>query len=52
MLQRENERLRTLRKKDLLNTSDDKIIMSTSHSPLLLKNFNDIQPNFPTEDSI
>ncbi|CAF3788133.1 unnamed protein product, partial [Rotaria sordida] len=51
VLQRENERLRVLRKKDLLNNSDDKLGISKSHSPLLPTNSNDIQSNSPIEDS-
>ncbi|CAM4772210.1 unnamed protein product [Rotaria magnacalcarata] len=50
VLQRENERLRTLRKKDLLNNSNDKLVLSRSHSPLLPTNSNDIQSNSPMED--
>ncbi len=45
VLQRENERLRTLRKKNLLNNSDDNHGLSRSHS-------NDMQTNSPVEDSI
>ncbi|CAF3469289.1 unnamed protein product [Rotaria sp. Silwood1] len=53
VLQRENERLRALRTKDLLNNSNDKLVISRSHSPLLPTNSNDIQQsNSPIEESI
>ncbi|CAF0904324.1 unnamed protein product [Adineta ricciae] len=40
VLQRENERLRTSRKKNLLGNSDDPLVSSRSHSPSLPTNSN------------
>ncbi|CAF1138762.1 unnamed protein product [Adineta steineri] len=51
VLQRENERLRTSRNNNLLSNTDDNIVISRSHSPLLPTNSNDIQSNSPIEDT-
>ncbi|UJR23909.1 hypothetical protein I4U23_026881 [Adineta vaga] len=50
VLQRENERLRTSRKKNLLGNSDEPLVLSRSHSPLLPTNSNDVQSNSPKDE--